>query len=78
MLIDRDDRVANVCEIKYYGGEFAIDKQCDLELRNKIDAYIAQCGRRRNPHLTIITTYGLRQNMYSGAVQSVVTGDQLF
>ena len=78
MLIDRDDRVANVCEIKYYGSEFTIDKQYDLELRNKVDAYLTQSGRRRNPHLTIITTYGLRQNMYSGAVQSVVTGDQLF
>ncbi|MGN1173801.1 MAG: ATP-binding protein [Muribaculaceae bacterium] len=78
MVIDRDDRVVNICEIKFYNGVFSITKQYDLELRDKVTAFTEQSKKRKNPHLTIITTYGLKQNMYSGSVQRVITMEDLF
>ena len=81
MIIDRDDRVVNICEMKYSKGEFVIDKDYDMKLRRKIQAFenIAEAAKiRKNPHLTIITTYGLQKNAYSGHVQRCVTMDDLF
>ena len=78
MVIDRDDRVVNICEIKFYAGMFTISKQYDLEIKNKVTAFVEQCKKVKNPHLTLITTYGLKQNMYSGGVQRVITMEDLF
>ena len=35
MLIDRADRVVNVCEMKYSTSNYTIDKKYDAELRRK-------------------------------------------
>lgn len=78
MLINRDDRVVNICEIKYCAGVFTIDKDYDMTLMNKVQSFVAQTSLRKNPHLTVITTYGLKQNQYSGHIQNVVTMDDFF
>lgn len=77
MLIDRDDRVINICEMKFSSDDFLIDKQYDAELRNKIQSFVTQSKVKKNPHLTIITTFGLKQNQYSGRVQSLITMEDL-
>ena len=78
MLIDRADRVMNVCEIKFSRNEFEIDKNYDADLRRKVDAVLEYTKNRRNPVMTLITTYGLKYNQYSGRIQKVVTMDDLF
>ena len=78
MLIDRADRVVNVCEIKFYTDDFTIDKSYDATLRRKMQSFVEQTKLRKNPHLTLITTYGLRENQYSNRVQKVITMDELF
>lgn len=77
MLIDRDDRVINVCEMKFSSNDYVIDKQYDAELRGKIESFVTQTKTKKNPHLTLITTYGLKPNQYSGKVQNVVTMEDL-
>ena len=78
MLIDRDDRIINLCEMKYSTGEFSIDKSYDAVLRGKIQSFLQQAPSRKAVHLTLITTYGLKPNKYSSRAQSVVTMDNLF
>jgi len=39
LLIDRADRVINICEIKFWNAPFEINKSYDLELRNKIESF---------------------------------------
>lgn len=78
MLIDRADRVMNICEIKFSIGEFAIDKDYDASLRNKIAAVTDMTKGKRNPQMTLITTYGLKENMYSSRIQRLVTMSGLF
>lgn len=78
MLIDRADRVINVCEMKFSIDEFSINKNYDESLRNKITSIIGLTGGKKNPQLTLITTYGLQDNLYSGRFQRVVTMDDLF
>ena len=78
MLIDRADRVVNVCEMKFVQGEFSIDKDYDEKLRNKIVAVTEQTRRRKNPQMTLVTTYGLKNGIYSGRFQKVITLNDLF
>ena len=78
MLIDRADRVMNVCEIKFSRSEFEIDKDYEADLRRKVDAVLEHVKSRRTPIMTLITTYGLKHNMYSGRIQKVVVMDDLF
>ncbi len=78
MVIDRADRVINICEMKYSGDDFRIDKSYDRELRRKIEVFSSETGTRKTMHLTLVTTYGLQRNEYSGRIQNVITMDDLF
>ena len=78
MLIDRADRIINVCEMKFMTNDFTIDRQYDAELRRKLDIFTTTTRCRKSLHPTLVTTYGLKQNEYSGRIQNVVTMDDLF
>jgi hypothetical protein len=78
MLIDRTDNIVNLCEIKFYAGAFTIDKQYDAVLRDRTQTLIERIPRKKTVHLTMLSSYGLKQNEYSGQVQSTVTLDDLF
>ncbi|MBQ9211326.1 MAG: AAA family ATPase [Clostridia bacterium] len=78
LLIDRKDHVINLCEIKYSLNQFVIDKDYDLELRNKIGAFLRATKTTKNIQNTMITTYGVKQNKYSSLINTQVTLDDLF
>ena len=78
LLIDRSDHVINLCEIKFSTQEYAIDKDYDRNLRNKIHAFLSATKTKKTIQTTMITTYGLRQNQYSNLINSQVTLDDLF
>ena len=78
LLIDRNDQVINVCEMKYSMSEFTIDADYERELRNKKSVFIETTKTRKAVHLTMVTTYGVRQNSHSGVVQSEITLEDLF
>ena len=78
MLIDRADRVLNLCEMKFFQDEFVISKDYDERLRRKISRLQEETGGKRNVQVTLVTTFGLKKNMYSSRVQRVVTLEGLF
>lgn len=78
MLIDRADRVINVCEMKYCADDFAITKAYDKTLRHKLELFAQETSNRKSLHLTLVTTFGLKRNEYAGRIQNVVTIDDLF
>ena len=78
MLIDRADRVMNLCEMKFTQSDFTISKDYDERLREKLSVLLEMTGNKRNVQVTLVTTFGLKQNMYSSRVQRVVTLNDLF
>jgi len=78
LVIDRADRVINLCEIKFAKGPFEIDRAYDLSLRGKIEVFRNETKTRKALHLTMITTYGVKPGKYAGIVQSEVNMDELF
>lgn len=79
LLIDRDDRVINLCEVKFSKSGFVIDKRYAGELRNKTEVFASVAGRSKNIHLTFITTFGVVENRYyNELVQQAIDLNQLF
>lgn len=78
LVIDRNDRVINLCEMKYAADEFVITKSINDNLRKKRAAFMEETRTRKTVHITMITTCGVKHNEYWGHIQSEVTLNDLF
>jgi uncharacterized protein len=79
LLIDRQDAVINICEMKFYSGQFTIDKSYAGELRNKINGFKEHTGTNKKILLTFISSFGLKKNSHStGLADNDFTMDILF
>lgn len=79
LIIDRRDRVINICEIKFSESTFSITKSYADNLRNKMSVFRQETGTKKSLFLTFITTFGLRQNKYAmSLVQNSLIMDDLF
>jgi len=78
LVIDRKDQVVNLCEMKFSINEFEIDKKYDADLRNKVGTFRSETKTRKSVFMTLITTFGLQQNQYSGNIQNDLTMEVLF
>lgn len=79
LLIDRDDKVINLCELKYYENKLVLTKDAVQKMRNKIAAFKYFTGTNKTIFPTIICPFGVQQNKYStNFVQSIVTLNDLF
>ena len=78
LLIDRNDGVINLCEMKYAKEEYVIDKEEDERLRKRLSTFIKESGTKKAVHITMITTYGLKKGGYADDIQNEVTMDDLY
>ena len=78
MVIERDDKVVNLCEVKYTAKPFAITDEYDRRLKIKREVYAEQTGTKAAIHLTMVSAHGLKSDANSMDVQSVVTLDDFF
>lgn len=78
LLIERKDNVVNMCEMKFYSEDFCVDKSYHITLVHRTNTLVEHLNRKTSIHSTLITTYGLVYNEYSGDFTHVVTLDDLF
>ncbi|MBR4712310.1 MAG: AAA family ATPase [Paludibacteraceae bacterium] len=78
MLIDRNDGVIDLCEIKFSQGKYEIKKKYADELRQKEAIFQSKTETRKAVFTVMITTEGLVDNEYAADVQNQVLADDLF
>lgn len=78
LLISRNDNVINMCEIKYYSSEFSVNKDYYQLLLKRQTILSESVSPKMVIHSTLITTFGLSHNEYSGAFTNVIVLDDLF
>lgn len=78
LIIERADHIINLCEIKYAKGPYTIDAKEEDRLRNRICDFEQETEAKEAIHLTMITTFSLKENAHSSEVTDVVTLDDLF
>lgn len=79
LLIDRNDQVINIFEIKFYNNKFTISKAYADQLRTKMRIFQETTQTNKQLFLTLITTFGLKHNEHSlGLVAFELTLENLF
>ena len=78
LLLDRNDRVITLCEMKFADEVYALTKKDIESLRHKRAAFRFATGTRRAVHLTMVTAEGLEHNSYRNEIQRELTLDDLF
>lgn len=78
LVLSRNDNVVNMCELKYYGEEFNVNKDYYRKLIRRQELLMKEVSRKTVVRSTLITTYGLKRNEYSGVFTNVITLEDLF
>ena len=78
LLIDRSDKVVNICEMKFCDTEYTITKKDEENFKTKISSFRKATATRKGIIMTLVTPVGLTPNTHAGIVNSVVTNEALF
>lgn len=78
LIIKRADKVINVCEMKFYDGDYVVKKKDHDDIERRVRAFRAANEIRQAIHPVLVITYGLAKNQYSSIFQNVVTLKDLF
>lgn len=79
LLIDRRDHCINICEMKFSENTFEINKSYAGELDNKVKTFRSVTATRKTLFLTLITTFGVKENMYkTSMVTNTIEMEELF
>ncbi|MCC8117364.1 MAG: AAA family ATPase [Bacteroidales bacterium] len=78
LLIERADRLINLCEIKYSSEYYVLKKEEMDKILRRITLFKASTECKYPIVPTLITTFGLAPNKYSSSLHNVITLDALF
>ena len=78
LIIERADHIVNLCEMKFYGEKYSVDKAYYQKMNYREKMLTEKISHKDIVHPILVTTYGLTYNEYSGIFQHVITLDDLF
>jgi AAA+ ATPase superfamily predicted ATPase len=79
LIIDRPDRVVNLCEMKYSDAPFVIDKKYAKTLRERSEIFRRVTGTHKSLFVTFVTVHGVSAGAHaSELVANEVRADALF
>ena len=78
LLIDRNDEVINICEIKYSKSPYVITEEYERKLWSREATFRHVTKTRKALQHVFITTYGVKRNEWSDVVHSEITLNDLF
>ena len=78
LVIDRADRIINLCEMKFSEQPYSFSKDYEEKLRNRMAIFKEDTKTRKSLVTTMVTTYGVLKGIHSGIVQNEVLMDDLF
>jgi uncharacterized protein len=79
LVLDRNDQIINLFEIKYYNTEFTLSEADAKALRNQMWTFKAKTGTKKHLMIILLTTFGMEHNKHSlGLVEKILTMDDLF
>jgi len=78
LVIDRDDSIVDICEMKCAEASHPIDRDAELVLRNKRAAFMSETKTRKTVRIVMVASFGIKKGKYSGIADAEVTLDDLF
>ena len=78
LLIDRGDRIINLCEMKFSVKPYRITNSYENTLRNRLDIFQEKTKTTKSLAYTFVTTFGVVNGLGHSIVNSEVTMGDLF
>ncbi len=78
LIIDRNDRSIDLCEIKFSIGQYELKKDYVEWMRERRDLFREVTGTRKTLRLTMICSGGIKPGKYASCIQGKVVLDDLF
>ena len=78
IIIDRADNTINLCEVKYCGDLYSLDKEEYIKIQNRIKVFKEVTNTRSSIIPTMITTFGMKPEMYSDQIIAKIDMEDLF
>ena len=78
LIIDRNDDVMNICEMKYSSDEYIIKPWYAKDIKNRMAMFRAAEKTKKDLRCTFVTTFGVKKSPSSDIVASEVMLEDLF
>ncbi len=79
LVLDRNDQIINLFEIKFYNTEFTFSEADATAIRNQMWTFKTKTGTKKHLMPVLLTTFGMPHNKHSlGLIEKVLTMDDLF
>ena len=78
LVMERADRVVNMCEMKCYNDYFEVSAEYAATIRSRVNALKEHVGKRSSIQPTLVTTFGLKPGKNAGVFTRTITLDDLF
>ncbi len=78
LVINRGDKAIDLCEMKYSDHEYELKKDYVEWLRERRDLFREVTGTNKTLRLTMVASCGIKQNMYSSAIQGRLSLEDMF
>lgn len=78
MVIDRNDGISTLVEIKFSRGEYQITKDMSADIANKAAVFRKYAKRRTSIQTCLIAPFGLANGMYASTANKQLSLDHLF
>ena len=79
MVLDRNDHVINLFELKFHKDIFVVNKSYASQIREKMSIFRDATKTRKYLSWVVISTFGLKHNQHSlGLIEHNLTMDILF
>lgn len=78
LVIDRNDKTMNLCEMKYSRDEYSISEKYAEKIRKRMSMFQKKTRTKKALRCTFITTYGVNGNKHSDIVDNQIRIYELF
>lgn len=78
LILDRQDGIIDLCEMKFTDEPFALDEREAAKLVARRSALSRRLGERKSVHIVLVSANGLKPNKWSNEVVKAVSLNDLF
>ena len=78
LVIDRADGIATICEMKYSKDDYSLPETEYRKIVRRMETFQQETVHKGGVQATIVTTYSLRDNLYSEISPVPITMEELF
>ena len=79
LVIDRNDGIIDICEMKYCRDKYSLDKKSYENLKNKRGVFESSTKTRKAVQIVLISSFGAQHNAYyNELIHQEITLDDLF